>query len=96
MVGCALLSTTLIYVTFFRRIYNFRARQLVNMRHVPFMLKFGVSASVGVGFAYDKHIKTIYEPDLYRVALKYRSYYDRDFQQELNAAASDVVLHKQA
>ena len=79
MVGFAVATTFLFYNAFFRGIYNFRARELINMRKVPFALKFGVSAVVGIALSRDVHMKAIYEPDLYRIALKYRSYYDADF-----------------
>ena len=47
---------------------------------MPFAVKFGVAALVSVGLCRDKYLKTIYDPDLYRLALKYRSFYDSDYQ----------------
>ena len=79
MVGMSSVATFLIYNAFFRGIYNFRAREIVNMRRVPFYIKFGVSAMIGLAIGYDMHIKAIYEPDLYKIALKYRTFYDSDF-----------------
>ena len=93
MAGFAFVSTILTYYTFFRRIYNFRSREILNMRQVPFALRFGISALIGCSISYDMHIKAIYDPDLYRVALKYRSFYDRDFQREL--ADSDGSTDRQ-
>ena len=50
------------------------------MRSVPFPLKFGLSALVGISFSRDMHLKAIYDPDLYRIALKYRTYYDEEYK----------------
>ena len=79
MVGFAAATTFIVYNAFFRGIYNWRARELINMRKVPFALKFGISAAVGVALSRDAHLKNIYDPDLYKIALKYRTYYDTDF-----------------
>ena len=72
MFGFAIAASSLTYYTFFRRIYNFRAREILNMRSIPFNVRFGISSIIGIALSYDMHIKAIYEPDLYRVALKYR------------------------
>ena len=80
MAGFAFVSTFLVYNAFFRGIYNFRTRELVNMRRVPFYLKFGVSALFGIAIGRDMHLKAIYDPDLYRIALKYRTYYDAEYK----------------
>ena len=79
MSGFAVLTSVLTYYTFFRRIYNFRAREILNMRTIPFAIRFGISTLIGCALSYDMHIKQIYEPDLYRVALKYRPQYDSDY-----------------
>ena len=57
MVGFATLSSSLIYIAFLRGIYNFREREIINMRHVPFVFKFGVAALIGISIARDNHIK---------------------------------------
>ena len=80
MAGFGFIASVLVYNAFFRGIYNFRSRELVNMRHVPFTLKLGLSAFVGIAFSRDMHLKAIYDPDLYRIALKYRTYYDAEYQ----------------
>ena len=89
MTGFTMVATTMTYLTFFRRIYNFRAREIINMRQVPFALRFGISATIGAILSYDVHCKVIYDPDLYKVALKYRYYYDKDFQKELSSPVVD-------
>ena len=72
MLGMGSISTFLIYNVFFRGIYTFRSRELLNMRQVPFLLKFGVSVLISAALCRDKHLKTMYDPDLYKLALKYR------------------------
>ena len=96
MAGFACVSSVLTYYTFFRRIYNFRAREILNMRQVPFALRFGISSLVGCALSYDMHIKAIYEPDLYKVALKYRPQYDKQFLQEIALVPSDGILESGA
>lgn len=96
MVGFSGLTTFLVYNAFFRGIYTFRARELVNMRQVPFALKFGISASLGLYLSYDQHLQSIYEPDLYKVALKYRTYYDSDYQASLDDASERVDVPEEA
>ena len=73
------LFTVGMYNTVFRGIYSFRSTQLVNMRHVPFALKFGVSCLSGFLVARDLQLRSIYDPELYKVAIKYRTYYDEDY-----------------
>ena len=88
---CFATATTLLtYLTFFRRIYNFRSRELLNMKEVSFALRFGVSSLIGVGLGYDMHTKALYDPSLYKVALKYRSYYDTEFQRNFPVVASSA------
>ena len=79
MAGGGLIATFLVYNTFFRGIYNFRSRELINMRNVPLPVKAGISVALTFYICRDMHLKAIYDPDLYRVALKYRSYYDSNF-----------------
>ena len=80
MVGVAAVTTGVFYKLFLQGIYNFRAKEILNMRTVPFALKFGISALVGGLMARDMHLKSIYEPELYKIALKYRTFYDADFK----------------
>ena len=88
MFGFASVTTFLIYNAFFRGIYNWRAREILNMRRVPFAIKFGISALIGVTLSYKMHIENMYDPDLYKVALKYRTYYDKEFQEEVDYATT--------
>ena len=91
MVGFAAATTFIVYNAFFRGIYNWRARELVNMRKVPFALKFGISAAVGIALSRDAHLKNIYEPDLYKIALKYRTYYDTDYQATIENVTGENI-----
>ena len=94
MIGFAAATTFIVYNAFFRGIYNWRARELVNMRRVPFALKFGVSAVLGIALSRDAHMKNIYDPDLYKIALKYRTYYDKEYQASLEEAERTEAVVK--
>ena len=94
MVGFASLGSFLIYNAFFRGIYNFRTKEIVNMRNVPFALKFGISVAIGFGIARDVHMKAMYDPDLYRVAIKYRTYYDPAFEKFQQENETNVAQDK--
>ena len=74
-----MVATFTIYNAFFRGIYNFRSSELINMRSIPFAARFGLAALISAAIARDTHMKAIYDPDLYKIALKYRSYYDADY-----------------
>ena len=57
-------------------IYNFRTRELMNMRKVPFLAKFAVSSLVSYVMCKKLYETMVYDPELYRVAIKYRAQYD--------------------
>ena len=72
LTGFGVFSSLAVYHCFFTKIYDFRSREILNMRSVPFMLRF--SATCGVSFfmcrkMWEDHI---YDPELYKLALKYR------------------------
>ena len=81
LVGFGLFANTSIYFAFFTGIYDFRATEMVNMRRVPFLLKFAVSSLVSMQMCRLLWAKQIYEPDLYRIAIKYRPYYDKTLEE---------------
>jgi len=60
-------------------IYNFRTKEIINMRSVPFLAKFTVSTIVSVYMCRKLYEKQIYEPDVYRLAIKYRPQYDTEY-----------------
>lgn len=49
------------------------------MRRVPFLAKFLVSTAVSLYMCKKLYEKQIYEPDVYRLALKYRPQYDTEY-----------------
>lgn len=61
-------------------IYNFRTHEVINMRSMPFAAKFCVSTLVSVTMCVKLYNKQVYEPELYRIALKYRPQFDSDYQ----------------
>jgi hypothetical protein len=62
-----------IYNCFLTGIYNFRTTELLDMRRLPFIVKFGVSSLVAYQMCKRLYDHNIYEADLYKVALKYRN-----------------------
>jgi len=53
------------------------------MRHLPIVLKLGVSTTMAAGMTYLLYQDHLYEEDLYRIALKYRMEYDREYNDRL-------------
>ena len=49
------------------------------MRAVPFPLKLAISSVVAGFMGRQLYFRQIYEPDLYKVALKYRSEFDSEY-----------------
>jgi hypothetical protein len=71
------------YNCFLTGIYNFRNTELLDMRRVPFPLKFVMSSSVAYYMCIKLWNNNIYEAELYQVALKYRDKYDKEFIRRL-------------
>ena len=53
------------------------------MRHLPIVLKLGVSSTMAGVMTYLLYQDHLYEEDLYRVALKYRAEYDKEYNDRL-------------
>lgn len=68
-----------LYNCFLTGIYNVRTTELLDMRRVPFLLKFAVSAGVSYYMCTKLWDSNIYEAELYEVALRYRDRYDKDY-----------------
>ena len=62
-------------------IYNYRTHELVNMRRVPFVLKFGVTTLITSSMCYALYNDKLYDEDHYRVALKYRLEHDAEYKE---------------
>lgn len=71
-----LFSNFAIYNCLFTGIYNFRTRELIDMRRVPFLAKFAMSSAVSFYMCKKLWDNNIYEAELYEIALKYRDRYD--------------------
>lgn len=67
-----------IYNCFLTGIYTFRQTELVDLRKVPFPIKFIASSCVAFYMCKKLWNHNIYEADLYAIALKYRRLYDKD------------------
>jgi hypothetical protein len=79
LTGFGLFTNFAIYNCFLTGIYNFRTTELLDMRRVPFLLKFAISTASAFYFCNKLWDSNIYEADLYQVALKYREKYDKDY-----------------
>ena len=82
LTGFGIFANMCFYQAFLTGIYNYRTRELVNMRYVPFLLKFGVSSVVSGSLCYILYHDHLYEEEIYKVALKYRAEYDSRFEVE--------------
>ena len=76
-----------VYFAFMTGIYNYRTRELLNMRKVPILVKFAVSSAISLYMCHKLYEKQIYEPELYRLAIKYRAQYDKEFQKKVENAS---------
>jgi hypothetical protein len=71
-----LFSNFAIYNCFFTGIYNFRTKEVIDMRRIPFVAKFALSSLIAFAMCKKLWETNIYEAELYEVALKYRDRYD--------------------
>lgn len=83
MVGFGIFANATTYFAFMTGIYNFRTHELVNMRRVPFIVKFAFSTLISVTMCVKLYDNRLYEPEMYRLALKYRPQFDKDYQEQL-------------
>jgi hypothetical protein len=60
-------------------IWNFRTQEVMDMKRVPFALKFVVSSVAAYMMCSTLWNTNLYDPDLYRLAVKYRHKFDADF-----------------
>jgi hypothetical protein len=72
-----------VYNCFLTGIYNFRTWEVMDMRKVPFVAKFGISTLVAYQMCKKLWDHNIYEAELYRIALKYRINYDKTVQNSI-------------
>ena len=80
LVGFGIFANATIYFSFMTGIYNWRTKELMNMRKVPFLAKFVVSSLTAYVMCKKLYEKQVYEPEVYRIALKYRPQFDSEYQ----------------
>lgn len=83
LVGFGFFANASIYFAFMTGIYNMRTREIANMKMVPFPIKLTISSLAAYTMCVKLYEKQIYEPELYRIALKYRPQYDSSYQKSL-------------
>jgi hypothetical protein len=69
-------SSLAVYHCFFTKIYDFRSREILNMRSIPFMARFSLTCGISYLMCHKMWDDHIYDPELYKLALKYRQSYD--------------------
>jgi len=83
IIGFGLFANFAIYQAFLTGIYNYRQRELLNMRRLPLVLKLGISSSMAGIMSYMLYQDGLYDENLYRIALKYRTEYDTDYNSQM-------------
>ncbi len=78
-----------VYNCFLTGIYNFRTTEVLDMRRVPFLLKFALSSAVAYYMCSRLWDNNIYEAELYQVALKYRDRYDKGSEKRVEYSSND-------
>ena len=76
MIGFGIFANAAIYQAIFTGIYNWRTKELLNTKKVPFPVKIAVSGSIAYYLCRTLWNDMLYDPDLYRLAVKYRPFYD--------------------
>jgi len=72
-----------IYHCFFTRIYDYRSNEILNMRKIPFVFKAGISCSISFLMCYKMWEDHLYDPELYKLAVKHRFDYDFESKERL-------------
>lgn len=53
------------------------------MKQVPFLAKFAISSLISFTMCAKLYEKHVYEPEIYRIAVKYRPQFDKEYQKQL-------------
>jgi hypothetical protein len=77
-----------LYNCFLTGIYNVRQTELLDMRRLPFYLKFSISTAFSMYMCKKLWDKNIYEAELYQIAIRYRSKYDNEYNKKLSEEES--------
>lgn len=88
LAGFGVFTNAAVYNAFMIGIYNFRTYEVMAMSSVPFPLKLAISTAVAGTMCRKLYFHQIYEPDLYRVALKYRPEFDCEYNKRTQEAKS--------
>lgn len=79
LIAFGLTANFFIYQAFMTGIYNHRETELLRMRRVPFVLKISISSSVAAYMYYLLYLDSLYNVNLYRISLKYRTQFDKGY-----------------
>ena len=86
--GC--FSNLVLYGAFFTGIYNFRTTELLNMRSIPLPIKLAITTTISSAITYKIYERVIYEPELYKLALKYRGKFDENYKERIEVLRYDT------
>lgn len=81
LTGFGMFANFFMYQAFLTGIYNYRSRELLNMRRIPFPAKLGLSSLITGMMCYSLYNDNLYDDQLYSMALKYRDEYDETYTQ---------------
>ena len=76
LTGFGCMINFFLYQAAFTGIYNYRTTELINMRRVPLFVKLGGSSLITFSMCYMLYNDSLYDEQLYALALKYRQEYD--------------------
>jgi hypothetical protein len=76
-------ANVFLYQAVMTGIYNYRTHELLNMKTVPFILKFSFTSLIASSMCYALYNDRLYDEDHYRIALKYREEHDTKYKEYL-------------
>lgn len=92
VVGYGLVANFFVYQSLMTGIYNYRSRELINMRRIPFLFKLGFSSCLSGLMCYYLYHDNMYQENLYKLAVKYRPEFDSEFKEQSFASSSGSIF----
>ena len=83
MIAYGTLGNFFLYQAVMTGIYNYRITEIINMKKVPLIIKFGVTSAITGSMCYALYNDRLYDEEHYRIALKYRHEHDEKYKDYL-------------
>lgn len=83
LIAYGMFGNFFLYQAVMTGIYNYRVTEMMNMKKVPFVVKFGLVSAVTSSMCYALYNDRLYDEDHYRIALKYRHEHDEKYKEYL-------------